>query len=78
MILKPSAAETGCTAYQLYQSLDRQEDFILYEVWKGFKAIQEHMSTSHFESFMGAAPSLFKPLNKGQFFQVMICVPYAG
>jgi len=76
MILEPSAGEAGCKAYDLYQSLDDAGSFILYEVWKGFAAIQAHMGTPHFGSFMGASGSLFKPLSGGQCFRVMICHPY--
>jgi quinol monooxygenase YgiN len=76
LILDPSAAEAGCKGYDLYRSLDNPGSFILYEVWKGFSAIQSHMGTPHFGAFIGAAGSLFKPVADGQFFRVMICHPY--
>jgi len=76
LILHASCAEPGCSAYQLYQGIEKEDLFMLYEVWKGFSAIQEHMGTAHFAQFMEKAPSLFVPEEKKGVFSVNICTPY--
>ncbi len=78
VILNPSSEEPGCSLYQLYQGIEDQDSFLLYEVWKGFSAIQEHMGTKHFAQFMEKAPELFIPFDDGQLFSVHICTPYTG
>ncbi len=77
VILNPSSAEPGCSAYMLFQGTEQKDCFLLYEVWKGFSAIVEHMGTAHFAEFMGKAPSLFVPMENGELFAVYICTPYA-
>jgi quinol monooxygenase YgiN len=77
-ILEPSRQEPGCKAYRLFQDIEGKSRFILFEVWKGYAAIQAHMSTPHFAAFMAAAPKLFSPVAKDQYFAVMICSAYAG
>lgn len=76
LILTASSAEAGCSVYQLYQGIEDENLFLLYEVWKGFSAIQEHMGTEHFAQFMEKAPSMFVPMENGELFSVNICTPY--
>ncbi len=80
LVVTPSNKELGCTGYDLYQNNEEKSLFILYEQWKGFGAIQEHMKTEHFNNFMKSAPDLLIPLQAGKddLFEIMICSPYTG
>lgn len=43
----PTRAEPGCFAYDLYQSPDRPQDFMRYEVWSSLDALETHKRTPH-------------------------------
>lgn len=77
-IITPSNKEPGCLGYDLYLNLDDKRLLILFEQWKGFGAIQEHMQTAHFNGFMQSAPEKLVPPSpdKDDLFEVMICHPY--
>ena len=78
LVLNPSNNEEGCLGYDLYQNRTDADLFLLYEQWRGFKAIQDHMATGHFNAFMKAAPVMLIPPETGtkDLFEVMICTPY--
>lgn len=78
LILGPSNEEDGCVGYDLYRNKTDSELFMLYEQWRGFEAIREHMATGHFNAFMKAAPEMLMPPKEGakDLFEVMICTPY--
>lgn len=77
-IITPSNKEKGCLGYDLYRNRKDQQLLILFEQWKGFAAIQEHMQTAHFNQFMQSAPQNLVPPapGKNDLFEVMICNPY--
>lgn len=77
-IIGPSNSEEGCLGYDLYQNNTDSDLFMLYEQWKGFKAIQDHMATLHFGAFMTSAPKMLTPWKVGtqDFFEVLICTPF--
>jgi|GEM_PF-812570 len=78
-IIEPSNNEHGCIGYDLFQNRDDKSLFMLFEQWKGFTAIEEHMKTDHFATFMKRSGELLIPLQKGsnELFEVMICTPFA-
>ena len=73
-------AEPGSISYDLFQHVEQPSYLILFEKWRGFGAIQEHMGTAHFKAFMGNAPSLLIQLTGDveELFEVMICTPYGA
>ena len=77
-IIIPSNEEPGCIGYDLYQNIEDNSFFILFEQWKGFTAIEEHMKTDHFNNFMKLANNILIPPQSGKedLFEVMICSPY--
>jgi beta-alanine degradation protein BauB len=43
----PTRAESGNLAYDLYQSVDRPDRFMRYEVWRDAGALETHKETPH-------------------------------
>jgi quinol monooxygenase YgiN/quercetin dioxygenase-like cupin family protein len=43
----PTRAEPGCLTYDLYQSPDKKNLFMRYEVWRNAAALEEHKATPH-------------------------------
>ena len=78
-IVEPSKTEDGCMGYDLFQNSEEASLFILFEQWKGFKAIEDHMKTDHFSTYMKRSGELLTPLHEGssEVFDVMICTPYS-
>jgi len=73
-------SEPGSISYDLFQHVEEPSYFILFEKWRGFGAIQEHMETEHFETFMENAPGMLtQPATDVEgLFEVMICTPYGA
>ena len=71
-------SELGNISYDLFQHVEEPSYFILFEKWRGFGAIQEHMGTAHFATFMEKAPGLLsQPAeNVEGVFEIMICTPF--
>lgn len=43
----PTRAEPGCLAYDLYQSPERHNRFMRYELWRDAAALEAHKATPH-------------------------------
>jgi quinol monooxygenase YgiN/quercetin dioxygenase-like cupin family protein len=43
----PTRAEPGCLTYDLYQSPEKKNLFMRYEVWRNAAALEEHKMTPH-------------------------------
>ena len=73
-------SEPGCISYDLFQHVEDPSYFILFEKWRGFAAIQHHMGTAHFATFMEKAPGLLsQPAeNVEGVFEIMICTPFGA
>ncbi|OCG15378.1 hypothetical protein A9G24_05225 [Gilliamella sp. App6-5] len=50
-----SRAETGCVRYELNQSIDNPNIFIVIETWASQQAIDFHNATPHFVEFANFA-----------------------
>jgi quinol monooxygenase YgiN len=46
----PTRAEPGCIAYDLYQSPERQYEFMRFEVWDSPEALETHKKTPHLKA----------------------------
>ena len=51
-----SAAEPGCTVYELSELLDDPFTFRLFEQWESADALAAHFATPHFAAFSRALP----------------------
>ena len=73
-------SEPGCISYDLFQHIEEPSYFILFEKWRGFGAIQQHMGTAHFATFMEKAAGLLtQPAeNVEGMFEIMICTPFGA
>jgi len=73
-------AEQGSLGYDLYRHVEQPVCFFLFERWRNFAAIQQHMATPQFKAFMGDVPALLtRPAaNVEGPFEVLICDPYVA
>jgi len=46
----PTRAEPGCITYDLYQSPDRKNEFMRFEVWRNPEALEAHKITPHLQA----------------------------
>ena len=46
----PTRAEPGAIAYDLYQSADRENEFVRYEVWQDGMALDAHKASPHLQA----------------------------
>ncbi len=46
----PTRAEPGCFAYDLYQSADKKNEFMRFEVWRDLAALEAHKQSPHLKA----------------------------
>jgi quinol monooxygenase YgiN/quercetin dioxygenase-like cupin family protein len=46
----PTRAEPGCITYDLYQSPEKKNHFLRFEVWRNPEALEEHKATPHIQA----------------------------
>jgi len=46
----PTRAEPGCIAYDLYQSPERKEEFMRFEVWRSADDLEAHKKMPHLQA----------------------------
>jgi quinol monooxygenase YgiN/quercetin dioxygenase-like cupin family protein len=46
----PTRAEPGCVTYDLYQSPEKKNHFMRFEVWRSSSALEEHKATPHIQA----------------------------
>ncbi len=46
----PTLAEPGCLTYDLYQSPEKKNEFMRYEVWRNDEALELHKATPHLKA----------------------------
>jgi quinol monooxygenase YgiN len=46
----PTRAEPGCVTYDLYQSPEKKNHFMRFEVWRSPSALEEHKATPHIQA----------------------------
>ena len=51
-LIAKSRAEAGNIQYDLHQSLENENLFVVIENWSGAAAIEEHNASAHFQAFV--------------------------
>ncbi|MEK7727842.1 MAG: antibiotic biosynthesis monooxygenase [candidate division KSB1 bacterium] len=46
----PTLAEPGCLTYELYQSPEKKNEFMRYEIWRHDEALELHKATPHLKA----------------------------
>lgn len=68
----PTRAESGCIAYDLYQSPSRKHEFMRFEVWASPAALEAHKQTPHLRA------SFERRQKEGWTTEIVIWNPVAG
>jgi quinol monooxygenase YgiN len=50
-LIVPSRGESGCLTYEMHQSVDDPQRFLLYMTWQDEAAFQRHVQTSWVQNF---------------------------
>lgn len=50
-LVAPTRTEPGCLAYDLFQSIDEPEVWILIERWRSIADLEAHVGTDHMTAF---------------------------
>nr|WP_321292079.1 putative quinol monooxygenase [uncultured Trichococcus sp.] len=50
-LIKESRKEKGCIAYQLYQAIANEHDYVMIEKWESQQAIESHNEEPHLQEF---------------------------
>ena len=58
--VKGSRAEAGCIAYALHVDIDDPDRFVFIEAWANREAIEQHKTTTHYETMAGAVKDLLE------------------
>ena len=48
----PTRQEPGCLEYRLHQDNEDPAVFIFYENWENLTCLEQHMNSTHFQSFV--------------------------
>lgn len=51
-LVEPTRAEPGCLGYELNESQETPGIFLFYEKFAGQTALDEHVNSKHFQSFL--------------------------
>lgn len=51
-LVEPTRAEPGCLGYELNASQETPGTFLFYEKFAGESALEEHVNSKHFQSFL--------------------------
>lgn len=57
-LVEASQKEEGCTQYMLHRSESAPADFMIYEIWKSQKSLEEHTLQPHYLNFSLKAASM--------------------
>lgn len=57
-LIKSTREEEGNVFYQLYQSVEKPNDFLFYEIFKDQQSFDFHAGTPHFQNFVKAIENL--------------------
>jgi quinol monooxygenase YgiN len=58
-LVKPTLAEEGCLAYELFESAAEAGTFVTVERWRSQDDLDAHMKTQHIAAAMAAGADLF-------------------
>jgi quinol monooxygenase YgiN len=73
-----SAAEPGCTVYELSELLDDPFTFRLFEQWESTEALAAHFTTPHFLAFSRALPGFLAAPPHFTRYEVAKATPMGG
>ncbi|MGD7009336.1 putative quinol monooxygenase [Metabacillus sp. 84] len=59
-VLRPSREEEGCIQYDLHQSTDDPNQFVLYEIWANETALNAHIDSDHYQYYRHRAEELLE------------------
>uniref|UniRef100_Q0HQK6 Antibiotic biosynthesis monooxygenase n=1 Tax=Shewanella sp. (strain MR-7) TaxID=60481 RepID=Q0HQK6_SHESR len=62
-LVSDTRTEAGCIEYTLHNALDDANQFWVYEVWQSQAALDAHMASPHFNTFLAASEGLVKQVN---------------
>jgi quinol monooxygenase YgiN len=54
-LVPQSRREPGCIQYDLHEHTTKPDVFVMYEIWKDQEALDAHVSSNHFQSFLTVA-----------------------
>ncbi|MDH2435509.1 putative quinol monooxygenase [Pokkaliibacter sp. MBI-7] len=57
-LVEPSRAEEGCQAFDVHQSLDDQDLWVIVERWRNEDDLQAHFRQPHMQHFIDRLPEL--------------------
>jgi quinol monooxygenase YgiN len=57
-LVDPTRAETECLNYDLHQSLDDADVWLVHENWRSAAGLEAHMRSPHLQAFLSVAPDL--------------------
>ena len=57
-----SRKESGCIKYDLHQSLESSNVFVMYEIWQDQSALDDHMQSVHFTSYKKNSQTILESL----------------
>jgi quinol monooxygenase YgiN len=57
-LVAPTRAEAECLTYNLHQSIDDAEVWLVYENWCSAEGSEAHMRAPHVQAFLKVAPDL--------------------
>ncbi|MDI5832682.1 putative quinol monooxygenase [Shewanella xiamenensis] len=57
-LVSDTHTEAGCLEYTLHHSLDNANKFWMYEVWRSQTALDAHMASPHFNTFVATSELL--------------------
>ncbi|MGE6630558.1 putative quinol monooxygenase [Bacillus sp. NPDC077027] len=67
-LVKASQAEEGNVSYHLYKDTEKDNTFLMVEVWKDEAAVKSHNESTHFQAFVAKAKDfLAAPLEVASF-----------
>lgn len=59
-LIEPTRRENGCIEYNLHQDNADPTLFIFYETWENAAALEQHMASDHFKSYIAAVDGMIK------------------
>ena len=57
-LVRPSRAEPGCRAYEVHQSNDDPDLWMVYENWRSAEDLKAHFALPHMQAFVKDAPAI--------------------
>jgi len=59
-LIQPTRQETGCIEYTLHQDNLDPAVFLFYETWESAAALEQHIQTDHYTSYIRAVDGKIK------------------